>query len=710
MKHLFTLLLFAFSLQLSAQTVSSLPSGTVPYGNVFLDTGGNVWAGATGKTFKKLGLKTDVVWLSDSIADLRTSINGKADKSTILNINGVAQDISTSRTWTIPTVTALSALTDVYLSTLSNNQLLKWDSDSSKWTNSAVTIPNSGRLLSDAGLTDKRIPFYNGTTKTLQNTTYPITANYGDDEDMLIIGSTSGIPTGYGGPKLWVVGDQRVTGYLYTSTVQTSDIDVSNSINLSVGMGVNTYYEGFKQGLSGSAGATNTSGNAIYSPSTILSGWAHNTTTAAGENSEWRTTYVPVQGSVTSGRLEMSWGRGIIGIGLVHSNKFIFHSDSRLTLGAFTLPGTDGTNGQVLTTNGSGVVSWQAGGGGLSLASIGSSPNANGMTLTGSVLNLQPANATNGGALSTLAQTIAGDKSFTGIMAVSSKVNVGSPSGTAGSVNAGQDGIYSYRNGDATRFMRFATFGTFNDFLSSGAKLVFNFGFAGVVQDASFFEGSAAHAGTLKIGNNATTTSRLNVKGSTTNSSAWAGRFYNSGDAELLGIRNDGTLNLFGGSTLIPPASPVAITLPATAGTLVTSATAVPYTGANANVELTTFNIGAGNATFRGQLRSYRAVYSRVHTLSSNTTITENHHTVFADANAAAFTVILLAANSSQIWDATEKVGVTYIIKKIDSSANAVTVQGIVDGVTNPTLTTQYQSIMIQNDGDANTWRILSKN
>lgn len=49
-----------------------------------------------------------------------------------------------------------------------------------------------------------------------------------------------------------------------------------------------------------------------------------------------------------------------------------------------------------------------------SLAAIGNVPNANGMTLTGSVLNLQPASATFGGVLKiTGTQVIAGNKSFT---------------------------------------------------------------------------------------------------------------------------------------------------------------------------------------------------------------------------------------------------------------------------------------------------------
>lgn len=82
MKRILLLLCVLFSLQLSAQTQSSLPAGSVPFGSVFIATDGAVWAGATGKTFKKIGLKEDVTRLNDSITALRTSINGKVDKIT----------------------------------------------------------------------------------------------------------------------------------------------------------------------------------------------------------------------------------------------------------------------------------------------------------------------------------------------------------------------------------------------------------------------------------------------------------------------------------------------------------------------------------------------------------------------------------------------------------------------------------------------------
>jgi len=39
-------------------------------------------------------------------------------------------------------------------------------------------------------------------------------------------------------------------------------------------------------------------------------------------------------------------------------NRFHIAADGKVTIGAYTLPATDGTSGQVLTTNGSGVLTW----------------------------------------------------------------------------------------------------------------------------------------------------------------------------------------------------------------------------------------------------------------------------------------------------------------------------------------------------------------
>lgn len=63
-------------------------------------------------------------------------------------------------------------------------------------------------------------------------------------------------------------------------------------------------------------------------------------------------------------------------------------------------------------------------GGGITLAAIGSTPNANAATLTGSVLNLEPASASFGGVVNTTTQDFEGDKTMvSGIFNVSKSQN-----------------------------------------------------------------------------------------------------------------------------------------------------------------------------------------------------------------------------------------------------------------------------------------------
>lgn len=623
MKRLLIIILAFLSLQLSAQTQSSLPVASVPYGNVYLDTSGNVWAGANGKTFKKIGLMADVIWLNDSIGNLRTSINGKADKSTVLTINGVAQNISTSRSWTIPTVTSLSALTDVSLGTLLNNQLLKWHTDSSKWINWTPTfIEGSGTAF--------YMPYFSA-SGTIAN------SNMRTDGASFGFGKNPRGSSGYSIEALYGIETETFVlarGYVYGGQLISPDFQVQT-------------------------------GSAF--------------------------------GSIKS-------------TNLTTNRNFELPNAS----GTLLVASSFGTSGQVLTSNGT-TATFQDAAGGITLAAIGSTPNANGASFSSGTLTLQPASASFGGIVLTGAQTFgSGDKSFGG------KINAGSVPATQGALNTNQDGIYSYRNGDANRYVRFNAAGTFNDFLSFGAKLVMNFGFSGTVQDISMFEGSAAGNGTFKVGSNAATDARVNIKGKSSTSADFALRVFNSSDTELFSARNDGQVKINGSvitlansfttsganSITLTTTGATNVTLPTT-GTLATTAglaSYTPYTGAASTVNFNTQSLQAGNATFSGELRSYRAVYTRVHNLSSVTTLTENHNTVLVNAASGAMTIILLSANSSQIWDAAENVGVTYVIKKTDSSANNVTVQGIIDGVHNPVLSTQYQTIIVKNDGLSNIW------
>ena len=92
-----------------------------------------------------------------------------------------------------------------------------------------------------------------------------------------------------------------------------------------------------------------------------------------------------------------------------------------------------GTDGQVLTLA-SGLPSWVAPTGVTTMAAIGSTPNANGATISGVNLNLQPANASFGGVVTTGVQTFAGAKTFSSDISVNEN-KFGRGAGSSGSRN-----------------------------------------------------------------------------------------------------------------------------------------------------------------------------------------------------------------------------------------------------------------------------------
>jgi hypothetical protein len=94
-----------------------------------------------------------------------------------------------------------------------------------------------------------------------------------------------------------------------------------------------------------------------------------------------------------------------------------------LAVGEVTYPSTHGTTGQVLTTNGSGALSWSSPSAGSSttVGAISSSSNANGATITAGEINLAPADATHGGIVTTGTQTFAGAKTFSDGLTVINK-------------------------------------------------------------------------------------------------------------------------------------------------------------------------------------------------------------------------------------------------------------------------------------------------
>jgi hypothetical protein len=97
---------------------------------------------------------------------------------------------------------------------------------------------------------------------------------------------------------------------------------------------------------------------------------------------------------------------------------------SGLTAGAVTYPIAHGSSGQVLSTTGSGTLTWTSGLTGVD--PIGSSPTTNGASISAGKLVLQPADGTNGGVLTSGTQTIGGQKSFANAVTNSGASNAGS--------------------------------------------------------------------------------------------------------------------------------------------------------------------------------------------------------------------------------------------------------------------------------------------
>lgn len=71
------------------------------------------------------------------------------------------------------------------------------------------------------------------------------------------------------------------------------------------------------------------------------------------------------------------------------------------------------------------------------------------------------------------------------------------------------------------------------------------------------------------------------------------------------------------------------------------------------------------------------------------------------DASGGAFTITLPATASS---------GITFSFKKIDSSGNAVTIAGTIDGAVNYTLATQYKYVHVMSTTTSGTWYVWENN
>jgi len=98
------------------------------------------------------------------------------------------------------------------------------------------------------------------------------------------------------------------------------------------------------------------------------------------------------------------------------------------------------------TTSGSGntITITVATGGGLTLGAFGSTPNADGLSLTSGVLNMQPASGSEPGGVSTTTQTFAGAKTFGTSVSSPEYLVTGSGSGTISILPQAAAGTYNF--------------------------------------------------------------------------------------------------------------------------------------------------------------------------------------------------------------------------------------------------------------------------
>jgi hypothetical protein len=373
--------------------------------------------------------------------------------------------------------------------------------------------------------------------------------------------------------------------------------------------------------------------------------------------------------------------------------------------------------------------------GDVTLTAVGATPNANAATLTGQVLNLQPADATNPGVVTTGSQTFAGTKTFSSTIS-------GSITGNAATVTTNAN-----LTGDITSVGNATTY---------AGTVPLNKGGTGQTTKAAAFDAlqPMTTAGDLILGGTAGTGTRLAIgsnnqvltSNGTTASwvtpsvsgtfSATAGETLAAGDLVYISIgaadgsrtagraykldpTNDSRMEFMGVVT-VGGAAAATITVQnsgtVTAGSAMTAGqpifASVTTPGATQNtapstvgqwivqvgiaLTATTLNINAACSATAIKISAIAGYLNVTNNTATTLTLAAGtHDVVINDATSAGITITLPTA-----------VGITgkvFHIKKKDSSANTVTIattsSQTIDGSTTQVISVQYRSWSVVSDG-----------
>jgi fibronectin-binding autotransporter adhesin len=248
-----------------------------------------------------------------------------------------------------------------------------------------------------------------------------------------------------------------------------------------------------------------------------------------------------------------------------------------------------------------------ADGGVLSLSAIGATPNANAGTITGTVLNLEPASASFGGVVTTGTQTFAGDKTLTGALvgttgsfassggSDSFAINHSSGAGIALNITKGGNGEGIYVNKTSGSGNAATIIGTLNatTLVKSGGTSSQFLKADGSVDSTAYGTGSVTSVAALTLGTSGTDLSSTVANGTTTPVIT-----LNVPDASATarGVVTTGTQTIAGAKTL-------------TNDVLLTAAPAstryITLTGTDTNTGILALQAGAGSPAFGGGLNLY---------------------------------------------------------------------------------------------------------